>query len=108
VSCGLVKLGSSDRACVLGGGWGALTAQVVAVRTVSSASSQGIDSPLSWHPAQLRCSAIFELQVGAYDELLYGARDKHFAFLRQAGHPRPDVDRDAAYVSFEDLALAGV
>src|SRR5687767_361049 len=68
----------------------------------------GEKPPLARHALQLGRAAVGELDPGADDEVLDGARDEHLTGLRAGADSRADVDRHAANVVAAALALAGV
>ena len=67
-----------------------------------------VELPLAGHALELVDAAVVEVDAGAGDEILDGARDEHLARPGLRGDARADVDGDAGDLVVAELALARV
>src|SRR5690349_9610939 len=68
----------------------------------------GKEAPGVWDPLEFMLPAVIELDPGAGDEVLHGARNEHLAGSRKRRDASADRDRDAFDLAVCDLTLAGM
>src|SRR5439155_14268681 len=73
-----------------------------------SGVGDGIEPPRAGHALQLVLASLVEGEPGAGHEVLHGGRDEHLPGARERGHSRADVDRQAAELVTQSLALPRV
>src|SRR6185437_10462815 len=65
-------------------------------------------SPLAGHALEVVHAAVVEVDPGASDEVLHGARDEHLSPASQRRDARANVHGEPADLPVDALALAGV